>query len=108
MIIRQKEDLDSELKQRLKRYVYDIIGVIQAVHNELPQGMPEYLYQEALTIAMEDECMKPIKEYVHHPEFRGRQMKSFIRMDLMIPPYAYVVSHITDAARQTTHTHKVF
>ncbi len=85
MLIKQKEDFDSKLKAQLQQYVYDIIGVIQDVHNELPQGMPEYLYQEALTMALEDAGVKPNKEYRHHPVFRGRPMTSYLKMDLMIP-----------------------
>lgn len=85
MIIRQKEILDSSIKEQLKKYVYDIIGIIQDVHTELPQGMPEYLYQEALTIALEQAGLKPVKEYQHHPVFRGHEMSSYLKMDIMIP-----------------------
>ena len=85
MDIRQKDIFDPNLKKQLQEYVYDIVGVIQDVHNELPQGMPEYLYQEALYIALGQAGMKPEKEYQHHPVFRGIPMKSFLKMDLMVP-----------------------
>ena len=45
MIIKQKDSIPPSLKKQLQDYVYDIIGVIQDVHNEMPQGMPEFLYQ---------------------------------------------------------------
>lgn len=48
MILRQKEHLDSKLKDELKEYVYDVLGYIMQVYKELPCGMPEYIYQEAL------------------------------------------------------------
>lgn len=85
MLIKQKVEFDPALKKQLQEYVYDIIGIIQDVHNELPQGMPEYLYQEALGIALEDAGVKPEKEYQHHPVFRGRTMAAYLKMDLMIP-----------------------
>lgn len=85
MLIKQKVEFDPALKKQLQEYVYDIIGIIQDVHNELPQGMPEYLYQEALGIALDDAGVKPEKEYQHHPVFRGRTMASFLKMDLMVP-----------------------
>jgi len=85
MRINQKETLDPELKKQLQEYVYDIIGVIQSVHNELPQGMPEYLYQEALDIALEQANIKVEKEYKFYPMFRGRQMNSCLKMDIMVP-----------------------
>lgn len=85
MIINQKDILDPHLKTRLQQYVYDIIGAIQSVHNELPQGMPEYLYQEALAMALTQAGICNQKEYRHHPVFRGQAMESYLKMDLMIP-----------------------
>lgn len=85
MLIKQKDFLDANVKKQLQKYVYDIIGVIQNVHNELPQGMPEYLYQEALTIALDEADIKTFKEYQHHPVFRGQTLKSYLKMDMMIP-----------------------
>lgn len=85
MVINQKEVLDANLKKQLQDYIYDIVGIIQAVHNELPQGMPEYLYQEALAIALGQAGIRFEKEYQHHPIFRGQLMESYLRMDLMIP-----------------------
>lgn len=85
MLIKQKEVFDPTLRKQLQDYVYDIIGVIQGVHNELPQGMPEYLYQEALVIALEQANIHTLKEYRHHPVFRGKTMESFLKMDMLIP-----------------------
>lgn len=85
MKINQKENLDPNLKNQLHDYVYDIVGIIQDIYKELPQGMPEYVYQEALSIALNQAGIKFEKEYQHHPEFRGQVMNSYIKMDLMIP-----------------------
>lgn len=85
MEIKQKVNLDAELKRQLQAHVYDVVGVIQNVHKELPQGMPEYLYQEALTIALDQAGMNPQKEYQHHPSFRGIPLKAFLKMDIVVP-----------------------
>lgn len=85
MLIKQKDILPTELKKQLQEYVYDIIGIVQSVHNELPQGMPEYIYQEALAIALKDAHIDAQKEYQHHPVFRGHTLQSYLKMDLMIP-----------------------
>lgn len=85
MEIKQKDQIDMVLKKQLQAYVYDVVGVIQSVHNELPQGMPEYLYQEALSIALEQAGIHIEKEFQFHPSFRGVPMKSFLKMDLIVP-----------------------
>lgn len=85
MVIKQKDSLSIPLKKQLQDYVYDIIGVIQDVHNEMPQGMPEFLYQEALGIAFQDAGINSIKEYQHHPVYRGHTLQSYLKMDFVIP-----------------------
>lgn len=85
MLINQKEAFDPQLKKQLQDYIYDIIGIIHDVHNEMPQGMPEYLYQEALSIALDQAGIKAKKEYLHHPIFRGKELEAYLKMDLMVP-----------------------
>lgn len=85
MIYNQKEQLDPQLKSQLQEYVYDIVGYIQEVYKELPNGMPEYIYQEALGCVLDDAKLKPEKEYCHHPLFKGKPLKSYLKMDFMVP-----------------------
>lgn len=80
------EDLPSDVKDRLKAYVYDIIGAMHEVYRQLDNGLPEYIYQEALykelvRLGYTD----TIKEYQHHPVFNGRPLESFAKMDLIVP-----------------------
>lgn len=44
-----RSPLDPTLRQSLIQYVYGIIGCMQYVHRQLEPGMPEYIYQEALS-----------------------------------------------------------
>lgn len=85
MIFNQKEHLDETLRKQLHEYVYDVVGVIQDVYKELPNGLPEYIYQEALGVAFESAGISAEKEYRHHPVFRGKQLESFLKMDFMVP-----------------------
>lgn len=85
MIFNQKEHFDPQLKEQLQQYVYDVVGYIQEVYKELPNGMPEYIYQEALGNLLDDAGLKPQKEYRHHPIFRGKPLEAYLKMDFMIP-----------------------
>lgn len=84
MILRQKESFDSNLKQALNDYVYDIVGCMHEVMKHLPCGLPEYAYQEALATVLTEKGINPNKEHVQHILFRGKEMDSFVRMDMMI------------------------
>lgn len=77
-------ELAPSEKQLLSRQVYDVIGAIQEVHNELGPGLPEYVYQEALTIALTDAGFVVHKEMQVHPIFRGKELTSYIKMDLVV------------------------
>ena len=77
MIFTQKE-LPPQLKERLKEYVYDIIGYLFCVYKELPCGFPEYIYQEALDIVLSENGISHKKEYYFHPVFKGKTLSSFL------------------------------
>ena len=85
MIFNTKKQLSPAQRQQLKEYVHPIVGIIHQVYKELPNGMPEYIYQEALNLAFHQAQIPVEKEYRHHPEFRGTTLRSFLKMDLMIP-----------------------
>ena len=74
MIVKAKTTLDPELKAQLQKYVYDIVGVIQDVYKELPIGMPEYIYQEALGVAFSEAGIPAWKEHRHHPVYKGHSL----------------------------------
>ena len=85
MIVKAKITLDPELKAQLQKYVYDIVGVIQDVYKELPIGMPEYIYQEALGVAFSEAGIPAWKEHRHHPVYKGHSLSSFLKMDYVVP-----------------------
>ncbi|MBQ6964185.1 MAG: GxxExxY protein [Bacteroidaceae bacterium] len=79
MYIGVLENLD--LKAKLKRFVYDIIGCCQEVHSEKGPELTEYVYQDCLKIAFDDAHIAYKKEYHFHPTFRGRTIDSMLRVD---------------------------
>ena len=76
--------LDPDLHQSLIQYVYGIIGCIQYVHRQLGPGMPEYIYQEALSRKLVKEKFDARKEFIYHPFFDGEQLESYIKMDMVV------------------------
>lgn len=81
----ERVPLNPELKQRLINHTYPVIGCIQNAHSNLGPGMPEYIYQEALTTELIVQGFLPEKEYQHHPVYRGKIMESYLKMDVMVP-----------------------
>lgn len=64
-------DSELELKSKLKSYVYDVVGCCQYVHRELGPHLNEYIYQEALSIALSHKGIEFVKEYKFDVEFMG-------------------------------------
>lgn len=74
---------DGELKSKLKEFVYDIVGCCQEVHKEKGPELTEYVYQDCLEIALKERDIKIIREYFFHPTFRGKQLKSSLKVDFL-------------------------
>ena len=83
MIFSQKE-LPLQQKERLKEYVYDIVGCLFNVYKNLPCGFPEYVYQEALAIEFAEKKVPFKKEFIFHPVFKGNTLLSYFKMDFLV------------------------
>ncbi len=79
----EKKELDSPLKEQLKAYTYDIVGCCQAVHREQGPELTEYVYQESLKIAFDQEHIKYVKEYFFRPTFRGIKLEHKLFVDFL-------------------------
>ena len=79
-----KIPMEASVRKQLIEYVYDIVGCMHYVHEDLGPGLPEYTYQEALCKKLTKEGFGATKEYVHHPIFEGEPLESFIKMDIMV------------------------
>ena len=79
-----REPVDATLKKQLVEYVYNIIGCMYYVHENMGPGLHEYCYQEALNKKLKEHFSNTHKEFEFHPVFEGQPLESFVKMDLMI------------------------
>lgn len=66
-----------------KRIVYNIIGAAMEVHNQLGWGLLESVYQEALSLELEErgithECEKEVEVF-----YKNKPLKKKFRLDLV-------------------------
>ena len=67
----------------LKNHVYDIVGALHSVHDELGPGVNEYCYQEALAMELSDRGIPFEREKAFHPLYKGRPMDAEYRIDFL-------------------------
>ena len=67
----------------LKSHVYDIVGALHSVHDELGPGINEYCYQEALAMELSDRGIPFEREKAFHPRYKGRPMDAEYRIDFL-------------------------
>ena len=79
------DELPHELHEELKGYVYDVIGAMYEVYKQLDNGLPEYVYQEALYKELCSLGYEPQKEYQHNLVYKNTKLDSFVKMDLVVP-----------------------
>lgn len=83
MKIVDKPNLDGNLVMRLKSHVYDIVGCCQEVHKELGPWLNEYVYQEALKVALEEKQIPFEKEHYFLVSFHGQRLSHKHYMDFL-------------------------
>jgi len=71
-------------RRELIDLTFGIVGCMQEVHNQLGPGLPEYIYQEALATELTANGYTIHKEEQYHPLYRGQEMKSYLKMDLVV------------------------
>ena len=67
----------------LKKHIYDVLGAIYEVHNELGPGLNEYCYQEGLNVELSERSIPFIKEMSFHPMYHGRELNAEFRLDFI-------------------------
>lgn len=71
-------------KAELVQACYGIIGAMIEVYKQLGAGLPEYIYQEALTTELISNGFNVHKELEYHPIYKGKEMKAFLKMDMVV------------------------
>ena len=92
----------------LKKHVYDIVGALHSVHDELGPGINEYCYQEALAIELSDRGIPFEREKSFHPRYKGRPMDAEYCIDFLCKgdssPPSSGISTIRTTARSSPQT----
>ena len=76
--------VEEPKRQELIQTTYGIVGCMLEVYRHLGGGLPEYIYQEALTTELTLNGYTIHKEMTYHPLYRGAEMKSYLKMDLVV------------------------
>jgi len=76
-----KKELETGLRDQLRRFVFDVVGCCQAVHKEQGPELTEYIYQDSLKIAFDQAHIKYLKEYYFKPTFRGIELEHRLFVD---------------------------
>lgn len=87
----------------IKAKMFDIVGILFEVHNELGPGLNEYLYQEGLAMEFDSNNILYDKELSFHPTYKGKKMEGTYRLDFLIDGDIIIeskaVSELTDIHR---------
>lgn len=88
---------------RFKEHVYDVIGAIYEVHNELGPGLNEACYQEGLEYELRGRGIEAEREWTFHPFYHGAPMESTYRLDFLCKGDIIVECK---SVEQLTQTHR--
>ena len=78
------ESVEEPKKSQLVQASYDVVGSIFEVYKQLGSGLPEYIYQEALTKQLVQQGLTVHKEFQFHPTFNGEPLEAYLKMDLVV------------------------
>lgn len=96
--------IEPDLVEKLKRYVYDILGCCQEVHKSLGPYLNEYMYQDALEICFDDNNIKSIREFPIRTSFHGKEINHHHQADFLCKEKVILecksVANLTNEHRQ--------
>ena len=85
-----KEPIEQGLLMKLKHYVYPILGCCQEVHREMGPWLNEYMYQDALKIALGDAGIPFQAEFRFFVNFHGQQIPHEHRLDFLVDNHVII------------------
>lgn len=86
-------DVDPVLCQKLRQYCYPIVGCCQEVHREMGPFLNEYMYQDALLMALDDAGFKGdnlVKEFYFKASYKGREIKHKHFVDFLVNQKVFI------------------
>lgn len=91
--IQKLMDVDPVLCQKLRQYCNPMIGCCQEVHKEMGPFLNEYMYQDALVMALDDAGFKDdnlVKEYYFKASYKGREIKHKHFVDFLVNQKVFI------------------
>ena len=82
--IRKLADVNPRLCQTLKQYCYELNGCCQTVHREMGPFLNEYMYQDALEIALKEKDVPYVREYYFSVDFHGQKVRHKHFVDFLV------------------------
>lgn len=100
------ESVEDPKKSELVKASYDVIGCILEVYKQLGSGLPEYIYQEALTKQLIKQGLTVHKEFQFHPTFNGEPLEAYLKMDLVVEsPVGNIIIECKAITQLSEHEH---
>ena len=102
--IHKLQPANPRLTEQLRAYAYDVIGACQVVHRDMGAFLNEYMYQEALAIALTEANIPFQREYYFSVEFHGQRIAHKHFVDFLVRDDIFVeckaIEHIGSEQRQ--------
>ena len=102
--IHKLQPANAHLTEQLRACAYDVIGCCQVVHRDMGPFLNEYMYQEALAIALNEANIPFQREYYFSVLFHGQPIKHKHFVDFLVRDDIFVeckaIEHIGTEQRQ--------
>ena len=102
--IHKLQPANPRLTEQLRAYAYDVIGACQVVHRDMGAFLNEYMYQEALAIALTEANIPFQREYYFSVEFHGQRIEHKHFVDFLVRNDIFeeckAIEHIGSEQRQ--------
>ena len=102
--IHKLQPANPRLTEQLRAYAYDVVGACQVVHRDMGAFLNEYMYQEALAIALTEASIPFQREYYFSVEFHGQRIAHKHFVDFLVRDDIFVeckaIEHIGSEQRQ--------
>lgn len=82
--LKRLTDVHQELAAELKKRCYSVNGCCATIHRDLGPFLNEYMYQEALQILLDEQCIPYQREYYFAITYHGKPIQHKHYVDFLI------------------------
>ncbi len=102
--IHKLQSVDPQLTEQLRKECYDVVGCCQVVHRDMGAYLNEYMYQDALAVALDEQHISYQREYYFSVEFHGHRIAHKHYVDFCVRERMFVeckaIDHLGAEQRQ--------